>query len=137
MSEEELEKPRKKRKTTPQKKSAKEIADEVTTLAKFRALEKKLESADQKRQEFQAYDSRSLKREESLDKRYDILQEAYDIASEKFLRWQFLPHGDIDTPLSILERAYKVISFEEFDEKYRNTGNTEDWCELRGDEEAD
>lgn len=119
-------------------KSPQEIADEVTTVAQFKALEKKLDTADEKRANFSAYDSKSLKQEVSLDERYELLQEAFDIASIKVLRWQFIPNYDIDTPLNILNNAYKIFSSNEYQNKLDELGNNEnEWYGLRGDDEPD
>jgi len=119
-------------------KSAKDIANEVTTIAHFRALERKVERADEKRQQSQAYDARSLKAEERADDKYQTLQDALDIASDKILRWQFIPDADLETPLNIAKSAYKVFPATEYEEKVRELGNDKDkWYGLRGDEEPD
>ena len=119
-------------------KSAKDIANEVTTIAHFRALERKVERADEKRQQSQAYDARSLKAEERADDKYQTLQDALDIASNKILRWQFIPDADLETPLNIAKSAYKVFPATEHGERVRGLGNDEDkWYGLRGDEEPD
>lgn len=119
-------------------KSAKDIADEVTTIAQFRALERKLERADEKRQEMQAYDSKSLKAEERAEEKYQNLQEAYDLASKKVLAWQFIPRLEINTPLAVAENAYKVFSVSKYDEKFIELGQKSDeWFEVRGDDEPD
>lgn len=128
----------KKSKSTAKTKSAKEIADEVTTIAQFRSLEKKVERADEKRQESQAYDARSLKAEERNEEKYYVLQEALDIASNKVLRWQFIPDVDLETPLEIVKNAYKVFPASEYEEKKSALGNNSDyWYGLQGDEEPD
>ncbi len=124
--------------STSNNKSAKEIASEVTTIIQFRALEKKLEKADEKRQQMQAYDSRSLKAEERAEDKYQLLQEAFDIASNKVFRWQFIPNATLKTPLEITLNAYKTFTLSEYEEKLLELGNNkEEWYGLRGDEEPD
>lgn len=128
----------KKSKGSASNKSAKEIASEITTIAQFRALERKLDRSDEKRQVSQAYDSRSLKAEERAEEKYQILQEAFDIASNKVLRWQFIPNVDLETPLAIAKNAYKVFPASEYEDKVLELGNKKDeWFGLRGDEEPD
>jgi hypothetical protein len=119
-------------------KSVKNIADEVTTIAQFRALERKVERADEKRQQSQAYDSRSLKAEERADEKYQVLQDAFDMVSNKVFRWQFIPNADLETPLEIAKNAYKVFPATEYEERILELGNNKDWWYgLRGDEESD
>lgn len=119
-------------------KSAKAIAAEVTNITQFRALERKLEKADEKRQESQLYDSKSLKAEQRAEDKYQSLQEAYDLASKKVLAWQFIPSLEINTPLVVAENAYKVFSVAEYEEKFTALGGKSDgWFELLGDEEPD
>ncbi len=113
----------KKSKGSTSNKSAKEIASEITTIAQFRALERKLERSDEKRQVSQAYDSRSLKAEERAEEKYQILQEAFDIASNKVLRWQFIPNMDLETPLAIAKSAYKVFPTAEYEDRVLELGN--------------
>jgi hypothetical protein len=128
----------KKSKGSPSNKSAKEIANEITTIAQFRALEKKLGRSDEKRQQSQAYDSRSLKAEEMAEEKYQILQEAFDIASNKVLRWQFIPNIDLETPLAVAKSSYKIFPITEYEYRIIELGNKKDeWFGLRGDEEPD
>ena len=119
-------------------KSAKQIANEITTIAQYNALERKVEKADEKRQEFTSYDSRSQKQEEKLDDKYQILQKAFDIASKKTLQWQFIPNLDINTPYSILKNGYKIFKLNEYEEALSKLGNDEsEWHALSGDNEPD
>jgi len=125
-------------KPTKPSKFARQIADEVTTQAQYNALEKKVERADEKRQEYTAYDSRTQRQEDKLDDKYQTLQKAFDIVSNKILRWQFIPNCDIDTDYLILSNAYKIFSIAEFDEALLKFGNNkEEWYGLRGDDEPD
>jgi hypothetical protein len=137
-SDEENSSPEKKSKGSPSNKSAKEIANEITTIAQFRALERKLERSDEKRQQSQDYDSRSLKAEERAEEKYQILQEAFDLVSNKVLRWQFIPNVDLETPLAVAKSAYKIFPITEYEDRMLELGNKEDeWFGLRGDEEPD
>jgi len=95
---------------------AQEIADKVTTIQQFRALDRRMERAA-----------------ENLSDRYEVLQEAVYIASEKTYQWQFMPSVDLDTPKHILERAYKVFSIEEYkDLSGQLSDKPYDWNEIDG-----
>jgi len=96
---------------------AQEIAAKVDSLAKFQALQRRLEGTD--------WDS----------SRYDVLEEAVGIAAAKVLSWQFIPDVDLTTPLSVLKRAYKVYSLTEVDEAKAALGHDNWWYEILGDEE--
>lgn len=123
---------------TKRLKSATEIADEIETISQYRALKRKLKRADEKRQNYQAYDSRSLKTEERYEDNYQILQEAFDAASKKVLRWQYIPNIELDTVLSAAESAYKIISIKEHDfEKIKKGYDEESWYPLQADDEPD
>lgn len=125
-------------KSSPNDKLAKEIANEISTIAQFRALEKKLAKTDEKRQQMQAYDARSLKAEERAEEKYQVLQEAFDIASNKVLLWQFIPNISLETPLEIAKSAYKTFTSFEYEKKILELGKSKDeWYGLRGDEEPD
>jgi Sec-independent protein translocase protein TatA len=118
-------------------KSAKDIASEVTTLAHFRALEKKVERGDEKLMEGdfgeKAYEGAAAK--------IQILQDALGIAESKTFRCQFIPsflHQDIETPLYEAKRAYKVFPIAEYEEKVREFGsNKNDWIELSAYDEPE
>lgn len=130
-------KSRKKHRSSSSNESAQDISDAVTSLSKFRSLERKLDRADEKRLVPSAYDARSLKAEDRIEEKYQTLQNAYDIACQKTLRWQFIPHYDAETKLRILRNAYKIYSLEEYDESFSALGGDRDeWYGLRGDEEA-
>ena len=119
-------------------KSAKDIADEVTTIAHFRALEKKVERAEEKRTEDYANDARGEKASERADVTAQTLQEAFEIASTKILRWQFIPSVDLETPLDTVKSAYKVFPAAKYEEKLIELGNDKNyWIELRGDDEPE
>ena len=119
-------------------KSPKEIVSDIVTIAQFRSLERKLEKADEKRQESQAYDSRSLKSEQKAEDKYQTLQEAFDLASNKILRWQFIPNLDLNTTLIAAQSSHKTFSLLDYKEKLDVlSGNPEEWLPLRGDEEPD
>jgi hypothetical protein len=98
---------------------AQEIAGKVDSLAKYRALQRRLEDTDWN------------------SSRYDVLEEAVGIASDKVLAWQFLPDVDVTTPLSVLKRAYKVYSLTKVDEAKAELGHDNLWHELRGDDEPE
>jgi len=98
---------------------AQEIAAKVDSLAKFRALQRRLEDTDWN------------------SSRYDVLEEAVGIASDKVLAWQFIPDVDLTTPLSVLKRAYKVYPLNKVDEAKAELGHDTWWYELRGDDEPE
>jgi len=106
--------------------SAQDISDAVTSLSKFRSLERKLDRADEKRQVSSAYDARSLKAEDRIEEKYQTLQNAYDIACQKTLRWQFIPYYNVETKLRILRNAYTIYSLEEYDESFSELGQDRD-----------
>ena len=116
-------------------KSAKDIASEITTIAHFRALEKKIERAEEKRTEYYANDARGEKASEKADMTAQTLQDAWDIAEKKTFRCQFLPQMDLETPLDTAKRAYKVFPIAQYEEKVQEFGGNEsDWEELRADD---
>lgn len=123
----------KKNSSSANEKSAKEIAADITTLARLRALEKKLETAEDKLSSH----SGTEKSYDKLCDKIDVLQDALQIAYNKILRWQFIPNHDIDTPLQTLEKAYKTFSLSEYAEISSTLGKKEDWYELRGEDEPD
>lgn len=111
-----------------------EIVAQITTISNFRNLEKKLDRADEKRQE--AFTSELA--EERAERNYQTLQEAYDIARDEILRWQYIPSFDIDTPLSTLQKAYKVYSLDEYEQAFAESGsNTEEWFGIEADNDPD
>ena len=119
-------------------KSAKDIASEITTIAHFRALENKIERAEEKIAEGFAYNARGEKASEKADVKVQTLQEAFDIASTKILRWQFIPFVDLETPLDIIKSAYKVFPAAKYKEKLLELGNEKNnWIELRGEDEPE
>ncbi len=134
LSGEESIKSNNKSKSTGSNKSSKIIAEEVITIAHLRSLERKLERADEQRQQHQT----SIKAEEKADEKYQTLQDAFDIALNKILRWQFIPNIDLETPLALAKNAYKVFPASEYEHKKREIGgSTDEWYELRGDEDPD
>ena len=119
-------------------KSAKDIASEITTIAHFRALEKKIESAEEKRTEYYANDARGEKASERAEVKAQTLQDAWDIAEKKTFRCQFLPEMDLETPLDTAKRAYKVFPIAQYEEKVREFGGNEsDWEELKADDDPE
>jgi len=118
-------------------KSAKDIASEITTIAHFRALEKKIERAEEKRAEGFADNARGENAAERADITAQTLQDAWDIASNITFRCQFLPDLDLETPLDTVKRAYKVFPVAEYEKKVREFGNENDWQELRADDEPE
>ena len=119
-------------------KSAKDIASEITTIAHFRALEKKIERAEEKRTEDFADNARGERASERADIIAQTLQDAWDIANNKTFRCQFLPDLDLETPLETVKRAYKVFPVAEYEEKFREFGNNKnDWQELGADDEPE
>jgi len=114
--------------------SPEEIAATVKTTAQFRALERKLETAESKL----TGDSATSVNYDSLCEKYDLLQKAVDIASNRVLAWQFIPGFGINTPLNILNNAYKVFTPEKYEEKLLELGgNKDEWYKLRGYDEPD
>lgn len=110
------------------------IAAEVTTSAQLRALERKLETAEKKL----SGDSATSNNYDSLCERHNFLQEALDIARNKVFGWQFIPDFDLQTPLNILNNAYKVFTPEEYKLRFPELGgNHNEWYQLRGDYEPD
>jgi len=118
--------------------SAKDIADKVTTIAHFRALEKKVDRADEKAREDFTNDARGEKAAERACVTAQTLQDALDIATDKTFRCQFLPDLDLETPLDTVKRAYKIFPVAEYEEKVREFGNNKnDWQELGADDEPE
>lgn len=119
-------------------KSAKDIASEITTIAHFRALEKKIERAEEKRTEYFGDNARGEKASERAEIAAQTLQDAWDIANDKTFRCQFLPDLDLETPLDTVKRAYKVFPVAKYEEKVREFGNNDsDWQELGADDEPE
>ena len=114
-------------------KSAKDIANGIITIAHFRALEKKIDRAEEK-----ANDALGEKASERAHAAVEMLREAFEIASTKILQWQFIPSVDLDTPLDIVKSAYKVFPAAKYQEKLRQLGNDKNhWIELRGHDEPE
>ena len=113
---------------------AKKIADEVTTLAQYKSLERKFEKLEEKLSEHVGSD----KSYDTLLAKCDVLQEAIFIAEDKILRWQFIPYPDINTSLHILKNGYKVFPVQDYDVKRTELGGSDqEWFPLKGDDEPD
>jgi hypothetical protein len=107
---------------------AQEIAKDVKTIQQFRALQKKLESAENRMSE--------VKSERAYDDtchRHDVLQAALDIAQSKIYQWQFIPNVDLNTPREVLDHAYKVFSQEQYEQLRESLSNDKsDWHRIDG-----
>ena len=119
-------------------KSGKDIASEIKTLAHFRALEKKIERAEEKRRADFANNARGEKASEKAELVAHALSDAWDIACDKTFLIQYLPNLDLESPLETVKRAYKVFPVAKYEEKVREFGGNEsDWEELRADDEPE
>lgn len=93
----------------PTEREAQALADEVTTPQQFRALEKKLERAEER------LGQQSTERAyEKACRQHEVLQAAVDLAQAKIGGWQFVPDIGLHTPSHVLAHAYKVYSGEEY-----------------------
>jgi len=110
-----------------------EIADKIQTLQQFRALERRMERAEERYAN--ADNNRAI---EEAEKRHEILIEAWDIAREKPFRWQYIPNLSPNTPLRMLKHAYKVFPADKYEEAKREIGGSKnDWYALRGEDERE
>jgi hypothetical protein len=112
---------------------AQEIADRITTVAQFRALEERMITACDRESTL-----RSDRAIENARYKADVLQAAVDILSLTF-KFQFLPKLDLDSPKGILDRAYKVYSRKQYKEFAKEKSfDKSEWRELGvGDEEEE
>lgn len=102
---------------------AEEIANKVETIKQFHALERKLEKLEERMDELT-----TEKALENASHKYDVLQEAINIAESKTYQWQYIPSMELSTPKSTLEIAYKVYSPTEYEELIKSSGgNKNDW----------
>lgn len=90
---------------------AEKISNEITNIKQYHSLERKVENS---------FNS----------KKFEILQEALDIASKKILQWQYVPNIDVYTPRDILEKAFQVYTPEEY-KQLKILDNT-DWYGITG-----
>jgi len=102
---------------------AEEIANKVETIKQFHALERKLEKLEERMDELT-----TEKALENASHKYDVLQEAINIAESKTYQWQYIPSMELSTPKETLEKAYKTYSTSEYDEIIKSSnGNKDDW----------
>ena len=102
---------------------AEDIASKVETIKQFHALERKLEKLEERMDELTT--ERAL---ENASHKYDVLQEAINIAESKIYQWQYIPSMELSTPKSTLETAYKVYSPKEREDLIKSSGdNKDDW----------
>ena len=107
---------------------AKEIADKIVTIKQFKSLEKKLETAEDR-----ISNAETERAYENASHKYEVLQEALDIAQSKTFLWQFIPTVDLGTPKEILELSYKTYTKSEYNELKKTIVNsTSDWYEIDG-----
>ncbi|MBF0235017.1 MAG: hypothetical protein HQK65_18580 [Desulfamplus sp.] len=109
---------------------AKEIADSITTIEQFHALEKKLEKSEEK---LAGNTYKSEGAYEKASQNIDILQKAIDLTQSKAFQWQFTPFLNLNTPYKKLEHAYKVFSNDEY-QKIKDTisDDKSEWSKLDG-----
>lgn len=107
---------------------AREIADKVTTIHQFRALEKRKESTENR-----AFEFKTERAMEAAEHKREVLEKAVWIAQAKHYQHQFVPEIDLDTPKEVLDRAYKVVENEELQElKKCEAFDVSDWCGIDG-----
>lgn len=70
--------------------------------------------------------------------KHELFQDALGFAMNKPLRWQYIPDVDINSPIKVLEKAYKVFNLNDYSEKYIEFGsNRRDWEPLCADDEPE
>ncbi|RUM56296.1 MAG: hypothetical protein DSY85_03090 [Marinomonas sp.] len=85
------------------------------------------------------YDDHPTLSEKQIDRIYSVLSDAIDQAEYKTLSWQFVPDVHSDTPLDVLEIAFKEFSSAErlaLPAKFRTEYGSA-WLELTYDSEPD
>lgn len=114
-------------------KTAEELAEAVTTPAQLKALERRLQAAEEA-----MLSPTSEAAYDRAGEKHGLLQEAVDIASQKTLRWQYAPSIDLKTPVAQLGHAFKVFSATAIVEARAEIGGDErDWYPLKGDDEPE
>jgi hypothetical protein len=112
---------------------AEEIANKVETIKQFQSLERKLEKLEDRMDELT-----TEKAIENASHKYDVLQEAINIAASKKYQWQYIPSMELTTPKSTLEIAYKIYSAKEYEEIIKSfDGNKNDWYGIDAYDEKD
>ena len=103
---------------------AEEIASEVKTYAQFKNLEKRYDRAEEKSRN---YHFKTESGEDNHEIKCTILGDAWEIARNKELRFQYVPNGyDEETPLKVLKEMFKVIPIE----KYNIIKDSQDFKEI-------
>ena len=114
--------------------SAEEAAHDITTVAQYRALERKLNTLEERLAEHSGSD----KSYDTLSNKYTLIEDTLRITSKKTLGWQFIPFPEITTALFILQNGYKVFSVDEYEAKFIELGkNKGEWFKLQGGDEPD
>jgi len=120
-SDEKLVKPSGGERPASKEADAKEIADEVKTIAQFRSLERKMERAG-----------------EAGSKKFSLYQEALDIVGKRPLAWQLIPEFSLTMPLEVAEAAYQVVPAPDFEEwRTRFPDYESGWHGIDGYDEPD
>ena len=112
------------------------IANKVTSQAQLRALEERSEKALERTMDLDI--DLSEKALENAQKKADILEQAFDIASQKFYLWQFVPELDLHTPLEHIKSAYKIYPSSKLAEIQKSLpANETFWFGLYDEEDAE
>ena len=103
-----------------------QVAAAVETPVQFRALWRRMERAEEA-----MHNASSEAAYDRAAARHDLLQEAISIVERKTLAWQYIPSLGLDTPLSVLENAYRVFPASEYEAARAQLGGDEhDWYGL-------
>jgi hypothetical protein len=110
------------------KEEAKTIAANVKTIKQFKALEKRLEKANNRR-----YGDLSGTSSQKASTQCAILDTAFDLAADNTLAWQFIPELELYTQKGTLLNGYKVFSTNDYNQKIDKKDFKEGfWERIRG-----
>lgn len=110
--------------------AAQELADSITTYRELRALERKLERAEDNPPGSEAAYDRWVQRTETM-------QAAIDICGDRVFRWQFSPPIELDTPLEQLKASLRFVDAADFEVGRGVIGDREHWYPLKGLDEGE